>query len=178
VQSIYKLSSGGAVKVTIEQYMTPLGKPVNGVGITPDIAVQGSIPQFVTALREAKSTSIRVGFINDRVEINGLFMSERISPVWSSGVLYAPARILASMVGGQLVWNETTEAIEVTSPVQQILGAAGPSVVSYDVNNGYLNQDGVGFIDVSLFQKQFHQLTYSSVDSQVVLMIETGKENR
>jgi carboxyl-terminal processing protease len=42
MQSMYSLSWGGALRYTVAHYMSPLGKTVNGVGVTPDIAVEPS----------------------------------------------------------------------------------------------------------------------------------------
>jgi len=39
VQSVQPLTNGGAVKMTIAHYLTPLRKVINGVGITPDVVV-------------------------------------------------------------------------------------------------------------------------------------------
>lgn len=39
VQNIIPMRNGGAVKITIQQYMRPSGKPVDFIGITPDIIV-------------------------------------------------------------------------------------------------------------------------------------------
>lgn len=39
VQKTFPLSNGGAFKMTVEQYYTPLGQDINGNGITPDIFV-------------------------------------------------------------------------------------------------------------------------------------------
>lgn len=39
VQNIIPLSNGGAIKLTVQQYMRPSGKPVDYIGITPDIEV-------------------------------------------------------------------------------------------------------------------------------------------
>jgi carboxyl-terminal processing protease len=40
VQNILRTSTGGAVKITVQQYMRPSGKPVDFIGISPDIEVQ------------------------------------------------------------------------------------------------------------------------------------------
>lgn len=40
VQSIIPLSDGSAVKITVENYYTPSGNSIHGVGITPDITVE------------------------------------------------------------------------------------------------------------------------------------------
>lgn len=39
VQSVQPLSNGGAVKMTIAHYLTPLRNVINGVGVTPDFVV-------------------------------------------------------------------------------------------------------------------------------------------
>lgn len=40
VQSVQPLSNGGAVKMTIAHYLTPLRNVINGVGVTPDVVVK------------------------------------------------------------------------------------------------------------------------------------------
>ena len=40
VQSIYKLPDGSGMKFTTQEYYTPSGDSINGVGITPDIVVE------------------------------------------------------------------------------------------------------------------------------------------
>ena len=40
VQSVQPVLNGGAVKMTIAHYLTPLRKVINGVGVTPDVVVK------------------------------------------------------------------------------------------------------------------------------------------
>jgi len=40
VQSVFELSDGTAIKLTIAQYFTPNGRPVHDVGLTPDFIVE------------------------------------------------------------------------------------------------------------------------------------------
>lgn len=40
VQSVRELSFGGAVKFTTAHYLTPLGRKINGTGLTPDVVVE------------------------------------------------------------------------------------------------------------------------------------------
>lgn len=40
VQSVQPISNGGAVKMTIAHYLTPLSKTINGIGVTPDVVVK------------------------------------------------------------------------------------------------------------------------------------------
>jgi len=41
VQTIFRLSDG-AIKLTIAKYFTPAERSINGVGIEPDIVVEGN----------------------------------------------------------------------------------------------------------------------------------------
>ena len=40
VQSLFPLSDGSAVKITVSRYYTPAGNNIHGVGITPDIILE------------------------------------------------------------------------------------------------------------------------------------------
>lgn len=40
VQNLLPLNSGGAIKLTVANYMTPSKKKINGIGITPDIIIE------------------------------------------------------------------------------------------------------------------------------------------
>jgi carboxyl-terminal processing protease len=55
VQSVRPISNGGAVKMTIAHYLTPLRRVINGVGITPDVVVKMD-PQL--QLDEKKDTQL------------------------------------------------------------------------------------------------------------------------
>jgi len=58
VQEYYELPDGSAVKITVAEWLTALGRSINEVGITPDIEVEytieqyeaGETPQFDTAI--------------------------------------------------------------------------------------------------------------------------------
>ena len=55
-----ELSDGAAVKITIAHWLTPNGRTINGVGITPDVVVvetvddyhAGKTPQMDAAVRQ------------------------------------------------------------------------------------------------------------------------------
>ena len=40
VQSLFPLSDGSAIKITVSRYYTPAGNNIHGVGITPDIILE------------------------------------------------------------------------------------------------------------------------------------------
>ena len=43
VQSIYRLADGSGIKFTTEEYLTPNGNHINGIGVEPDVQV--TIPE-------------------------------------------------------------------------------------------------------------------------------------
>jgi carboxyl-terminal processing protease len=49
VQTIIPLSDKSAIRLTTAKYMTPKGRSIHGVGITPDIVMEESIPSTYTA---------------------------------------------------------------------------------------------------------------------------------
>jgi carboxyl-terminal processing protease len=49
VQTIIPLSDKSALRMTTATYMTPSGKKIHGVGITPDIVIEENIPSGYTA---------------------------------------------------------------------------------------------------------------------------------
>ncbi len=40
VQSLFPLSDGSAIKITVSRYYTPAGNNIHGVGITPNIILE------------------------------------------------------------------------------------------------------------------------------------------
>jgi carboxyl-terminal processing protease len=42
IQSIYDMPDGGALKITTQRYLTPLGREIQHIGITPDVIVSQS----------------------------------------------------------------------------------------------------------------------------------------
>jgi carboxyl-terminal processing protease len=55
-QRILTLADGSAIKVTFTYWTTPNGAMVNGIGITPDITVEGDEAQLEAAINYVKNT--------------------------------------------------------------------------------------------------------------------------
>ena len=59
VQSIIGLTDGSGVKITVEDYYTPSGNNINGVGITPDEYVEYEVTDEYDTQIEAGMDYIR-----------------------------------------------------------------------------------------------------------------------
>ena len=55
VQNSYELRDGSYVKVTIAEYLTPKGRSIHGIGLEPDVMVEGDEEQLAKALELAKA---------------------------------------------------------------------------------------------------------------------------
>jgi carboxyl-terminal processing protease len=161
VQTLFPLSNGGAMKITIEEYLTPNLRKVNKIGLTPDIEVDGEVPQLVTALHEAGISTISVASGKKGVAINDVAVADGFNVIRENGNVYVPSRLLSSMVGGSLTWNDAAKAIDVTA-----FGATH----SYPSSTGeLLLRDGFGYVSVSHFAEGFSQLSWSDNSDQIVL---------
>ncbi|MBQ9118879.1 MAG: S41 family peptidase [Lachnospiraceae bacterium] len=59
VQSVIPLTDGSAVKMTIADYYTPLGRNIHGVGITPDVVVELPAGESASSVEREKDTQLK-----------------------------------------------------------------------------------------------------------------------
>ena len=114
MQSILPLSSGGVLKVTIEEYLTPKLHKVNGVGITPDIEVQGSAAQMLAALHKLGMHDIQLSATKRSMTINQVEVMDSFHYIQEQGKVYVHSRLLAALIDGQIEWNGKEKAVEIT----------------------------------------------------------------
>lgn len=56
VQSLYQLTEGDVLKITVAKFYSPYGKEINGLGVSPDVAIQDSDPIRMAELMLEEST--------------------------------------------------------------------------------------------------------------------------
>jgi carboxyl-terminal processing protease len=161
VQSIFPMASGGAMKITIEEYLTPKLRKVNKIGISPDIEVDGEVPQLVTALHEAGVPTISVALNKSGVTVNDVAVADSFDVIRENGSVYVPSRLLSSLLGGSLSWNDPAKAIEV---------AAFGVTRAYPSDTGeLLLKNGFGYVSVGHFVESYPQLNWSDDGDQLVI---------
>lgn len=159
VQSIYRLSGGAAVKVTTEHYLTPAGDPVDGVGLTPNVVVEGALSQLLTAVHRslAPGQQLTLSAEERHVTLNGGKFHYYAPYIEEQGRVYFPARILAPLIGGDVRWNGEQQTVEFGNES----GSAAFHVGNGDAADpqGFI-RDGTSYIDLDSFGKQYPQLTW------------------
>jgi carboxyl-terminal processing protease len=163
VQALYELNSGGVLKVTVEEYLSPNKREVNKVGLMPDVPTEGTVPQLLIGLHKAGAEQIRVEMERHLYRVNGFEFYDAATPVLSvDGALYMPARVLAAAVGEQLEWNDS---------VQGVVIGKDSSAATFDSASGFLIEGGTGFIELSRFKERFPQTEWTSEPGKTVLTV-------
>jgi len=166
VQSLYELNSGGVLKLTIQEYLTPLGNAVNKVGLKPDIEVIGSTPQLLTALQTAGDINLNLTLSKKGLTINGEAFSDSFKVIRENGMTFVPSRVLAAVVEGEVSWNGKNRSIVIH---------ANNKDIEYSVNSeGVLLDKGISYIALNRFQTQFRNLAWSD-QNDTLSLIENGR---
>lgn len=169
VQALYPLESGGVLKVTVQEYLSPKKRVVNKVGLTPDVPTEGVVPQLLTAFRMAGLDEFELEADKHSYLLNGLeFFDAALPSLTKDGAVFLPARVLAAAVGEPLIWNESLQGVEI--------GKAGEKPFLFDASSGFVNEGGTGFIELNRFQERFPQISWTSDADETVLKVK-GKES-
>ncbi|GAA3406849.1 S41 family peptidase [Paenibacillus hodogayensis] len=164
VQALYPLQSGGVLKVTVQEYLSPTKRTVNKVGLTPDIPMEGVVPQLLTGLRTAGLQNVTLEVEKHLYRLNGFeFFDAALPSLEKNGGVYLPARVLAAAVGEGLEWNETSQGVEIG-------GAAGAKHL-FDASSGFVNESGTGFIELDRFKEQYPQMSWTAGADKTVLTV-------
>ncbi|MBP1995190.1 S41 family peptidase [Paenibacillus eucommiae] len=166
VQRLYGLEEGGALKVTVEEYLTPNKHEVNHVGITPDLKVDGSAAQMITALRKSGITDIKVQVSKHKVLFNGVEVIDSFNLVRENGKLFAPTRALAALINAEISWNDKLRTIDIAFQG----GNHSFSAASSDI----LIENGTSYVNVEHFRKFFPQLVVEDQGEQLTTLTARG----
>ncbi|MEI7024357.1 S41 family peptidase [Paenibacillus sp. y28] len=163
VQSVHMLSGGAVLKITIEEYMTPKLRQVNKKGLEPDVLVENSEAQLVTALWEAGADQVSVTADKHYVEVNGLKQPDTRVYLEQDAHVYAPVRLLAALAGATVKWNEEENGVELLLGDSSTLLPMSAEYMQFAYNGAY--------IDVAEFASRFPQLEWSKNGEQLRLAV-------
>lgn len=167
VQSMFELSDGSVLKLTEQEYLTPLKRKVNHVGLEPDLEVYGDAPQLITALQQAGDIHVRVEISNERMAVNGVPMLDRFPVIREGGMVYVPSRVLAAIVEGTAEWDAQNRAVLIRTDKK---------IAVYDVvSEGVLLKNGVSYLALNRFQTRFEAFAWSDRGGVLTLIEDGGK---
>lgn len=150
VQQLFDISDKSVLKVTVQEYLTPNKRKVNKIGITPDIKVDGSAAQLITALHETGISDVNVTFTKRGVTYNGVDTGYGFGSFWDKDHLFASTRGLAALIGAKITWNETNHTVDITDD-------KGTHAFAVDKDQMVL-ENGYSYMNVDLFHTFFPQL--------------------
>lgn len=168
VQQLVNLnqSDSGMLKITVEEYLTPLLRKVNKTGLTPDIVVQGNIPQLLTALNQANVNPIHLQFNEKSTVISGYIVNEPVVSIAKNGTTYIPSRIAAALLGGTLTWNATKGLLNLKSATKNNSFTITAKSVVLD--------KGTTYISLTALKSAFPRLTFSNIGKVVLVSYTKG----
>ena len=165
VQEIYRLAGGAAIKVTTEEYLTPKKRPVNNVGLEPDVVVEGAVPQLITALRHTPGGDrLELVIQKHSIVLNGGKFLQTV-PVFREGEnVYVHSRVLAALLGAEAKWDGKRQAVD-------IITSSATKTFTIDSKEA-VNRDGISMILLDSAVKHFPQLQWSADQNEVKIRAE------
>lgn len=167
VQSLFSLSDGSVLKLTVQEYLTPLKRPVNRVGLKPDEIVFGDAPQLITALQLAGDINVRVELDRERMKVNGVPVLDRFPVIREGGLVYVPSRVLAAVMEGAAEWNARSRSVIIRTP-------QGEAEYATD-SEGVLLRRGTSYIALNRFATGFPSFAWADENGTVILIEDGGK---
>lgn len=153
VQQVVPLSSGGVLKITIEEYVTPNRNKVNQVGITPDRNVKGDLEGIIFALSQV-SNQINIISKGDQTSINGTTLTGKISYLQDKKGLWIPSRMAGAILGLETDWDAKKRMVTYRAP-------KGSNMVPPATTSGLFKfSNGTTFVNVNALQRWDSNLKY------------------
>ncbi|MEW9698864.1 S41 family peptidase [Paenibacillus sp. SI8] len=166
VQQLYQLDSGSALKVTVEEYLTPLKRKVNKVGITPDVKVDGAAAQLISALHLSGISDIQVEISKHKITYNGVEMGSLLGNFRQDGHLFANTRALAALAGATITWNEVNRTVDISD-------AKGTHAISVEADKLIID-NGTSYVNVDVFDDYFPQVKVNDQGETVSIRAAKG----
>jgi carboxyl-terminal processing protease len=153
VQSLHPLQSGGMLKLTVQEYYTPLGKKVDKTGLIPELVLNGAAEQLIGAYRLAGGGQVSVTAREGILTVNGVRMAQSGAIVKDKQAWQINIKLAASIVGAKLTYDAKSRAYKLDRAKQ---------TVTIKTNDPRLTlKDGSASLDVKTLKKLFSGVTYS-----------------
>ncbi|WP_221468970.1 S41 family peptidase [Cohnella nanjingensis] len=165
VQRLVPVSSGGTLKVTVQEYLTPNGNHVDKVGLQPDLSVEGSLEQLMAAFRAAGGHTLTLTAGKGAAVVNGVRVAQPALTVQKNGVWYIRTKLGANVAEASVRYDAQTKQIELKRD-----GASNRASVK---DGQVLMVDGTSYLDVRLLAKWYSDVQWTAVGDGTVTLIDT-----
>lgn len=157
VQSTFPLESGGVMKLTIREYLTPNERHIHGIGIEPDMTVSGEEAQLDAAIRFLERKEVLQLRSSGDVYWQGELQTHSTPvAVQRNGQWFLSLRTLAERVDGHVSWDAKNKTVHLR---------VGESKKQYRVQNERLRvENGMSYLDVTQLKKHFSELVVDHID--------------
>lgn len=162
VQNVFPLTNGGALKITIQEYLTPKLRKVNHVGLKPNIEVQSEAAQLITALQTAGMKNTRLIVDKNSLSINGIDVLDTFKVIRAADKIYVPARVLAALTQTKVSWNAASKAVQISDGSVKALFASA---------TGLKVDKALSYIELNSFKKSYPQLQWSQDGDKIILNV-------
>ncbi|USB32571.1 S41 family peptidase [Paenibacillus sp. YPG26] len=162
IQNVISLSNGDALKLTTEKYLTPSREDFNEIGLKPDFEVKNRTAQLLTAFSLAGMKKIRVSGDSRSLQVDGESFDGTLDTIKKGNSIYVPARVLTSLVLGEVDWNAKDKKIIVTDGAGR---RSGFTVVS----NQVIFHKEESYIEIHAFVKKYPSLKWSYSQNKLTL---------
>jgi carboxyl-terminal processing protease len=158
VQELIPLKKGGVLKLTVEEYLSPNLRKINGKGIIPDLTIENQDEQLLKAIAYLNgSTALRL-FRDGTAAIAGFpsgnHVAKKIDGKW-----FIALRSFAGLYGYKIDWNAAKG---------QVTLRYGSSSRTYSVkNNPHLrNEKGMLWISLDKLDQDFSSIVVEKKEKE------------
>ena len=158
VQNVIPLEKGGALKLTVAKYLTPLGHDLNHIGLEPDRSVLATRLQFPIAqqlLNPPIARLIEFNIGQQEVVVNGEAIDNESVPYISDGQVFVPLRFALEALLYEVSWSseDSESGIRITGynnslvlfPNEKLARLNG---LETNLGSEIMNKEGVSYISV------------------------------
>lgn len=143
------------MKLTVQAYLTPNKLDFNHVGLKPDVEVKNNAAaQLITGMYAAGVRHISVSGGPASLNINGAAFPGYIDVIQDGKLIYAPSRLLSSLIQGTPVWDSKNGKLTITDSLGKQTGFTLAAKTIKVV-------DGEAYLELHEFQKKYPKLTWS-----------------
>jgi len=153
VQTIIPLSSGGALKLTISKYLTPLGHDIDKVGLIPDQYVLVKDLQREVAwqlLHPEDVPDLTLNFSTGRTELNGQVLQNTLAVEKKDNTYLLPLRPVLEAMLYQVLWQDGV--IKVFSGQEEVWNTK-PSSVGPGGGTDIFVKNGVSYLSENILRQ-------------------------